>query len=185
MFPFAMIACSATPKHNTHTHARHISCLNVRTPELCTTSSRPPIDNTKLAEPLINIPQCGADTSGSADNLSHAQPPPTAFQRRQVFLESRVTVVATLAGQQVSNQPMGNTQIRPTVVGTSADRGNTTRRLLRNLAELLVNLPSSEEPLPPLLPVGRLSQQFTWVRGFLKTPPPPQLIRLQSRGRCK
>ena len=69
-------------------------------------------------------------------------------------------------------------------VGTTADRGSTTRRPLTNLAELLVNLPSIEEPLPPLLPVGRLPQQLTRVRGFLKTPQPMQLIRLRTRGHC-
>ena len=104
------------------------------------------------------------------------QPPPTAFQRRVVFLESRAR-----AGQQVSNQTMATTQIRPMAINTSADRGSTTRRQLTNLAELLVNLPSSEKPLPPLLPVGRLSQQLTRVRGFLETPPPPELIRLRTR----
>ena len=109
------------------------------------------------------------------------QPPPTAFQRQLVFLESRVTVVATRAGQQVSNQTMATTQIRPMAINTSADRGSTTRRQLTNLAELLMNLPSSEEPLPHLPPVGRLSQQLTRVRCFLKTPQPPQLIRLRTR----
>ena len=48
----------------------------------------------------------------------------------------------------MSNQTMATTQMRPMAINTSADRGSTTRRQLSNLAQLLVNLPSSEEPLP-------------------------------------
>ena len=48
----------------------------------------------------------------------------------------------------MGNQTMATTQIRHMAVGTSADRGSTTRRQLSNLAQLLVNLRSSEEPLP-------------------------------------
>ena len=42
-----------------HTRATFF-CLNVRTPDFCTTPTRPPIDNTKLAEPLVKHPvRCG------------------------------------------------------------------------------------------------------------------------------
>ena len=68
--------------------------------------------------------QCGADTSESADALSHEQQPSTALQR-QVFLESLVTVVSPRPGEQVSNRTMRTTQVRPTVLGTSADRRST------------------------------------------------------------
>ena len=81
--------------------------------------------------------QCGADTSESANALSHAQPPPTVFQRWQVFLESLVTVVSPRPGEQVSNRTMRTTQVRPTqfsrlvLIGrstttTTVDKSGTT-----------------------------------------------------------